>query len=416
MAVTETKYGTYLVEVPYPKAVQPILGKRRFRKTVPTEAEGYRLQSEISNKIQKVLETGTDLALSRRGDISFKDFYQQEWLPIYEDGGSGRTTRIPSKATLRGTKDIFRLHLLPLFGRYSLNELNNNTDLVLNELAFLSKTYANIKTVKSYVNQLFDVAEGRRFIDHNRVASVLRMVGDPKKQQLRKKRVAEGQALTKAQTVQWLDAAKMDFQDGALIEEDYVLIVTTLYMGLRKSEIYASQWQHVNLANGEIEVSQSLTNRGTELGPTKGRKVTIFKVPDVLVDLLKVWKEHQANELAMIGITKPTSDQFVFTYTDFQGHLNKPLHPDYLNHRLNKIEERHPELPHLWPHKLRHTFATVAHQEGVAKQAVSDHLTHSNLETTEIYLNAPEHVGLEAWEGFAAGLAEGRQQLEKKLP
>ena len=311
MAVTETKYGTYLVEVPYPKAVQAILGERRFRKTVPTEAEGYRLQASKSEEIQKMLETGTDLALSRRGDISFTEFYQKEWLPIYEDGGSGRTTQIPSKATLRGTKDIFRLHLLPLFGRYSLNELNDNTDLVFNELAFLSKTYANIKTVKSYVNQLFDVAEGRRFIEHNRVASVLHMVGDPKKQKLRKKRVAEGLALTKTQTVQWLDAAKADFQNGKLVEKDYLLIVLTLYMGLRKSEVYAIQWQHVNLANREIKISLSFSDHGTELGPTKGRKVTIFKVPDVLIDMLTIWKEHQANTLATIGITGLTGDQFV---------------------------------------------------------------------------------------------------------
>lgn len=41
---------------------------------------------------------------------------------------------IPSEQTILNTKDLFRLHILPMFGSYSLFELNTNKDLVLRKL------------------------------------------------------------------------------------------------------------------------------------------------------------------------------------------------------------------------------------------------------------------------------------------
>ena len=45
-----------------------------------------------------------------------------------------------------------------------------------------SAKYANIKTIKSYVNQLFDIAELLDYIEYNHVAKITRYVGDPLKQ------------------------------------------------------------------------------------------------------------------------------------------------------------------------------------------------------------------------------------------
>ncbi|WP_376740594.1 hypothetical protein [Listeria ivanovii] len=45
---------------------------------------------------------------------------------MYQNGSTGRNRKIPTEVTIQNTKDIFRLHILPLFGNYSLQFLNEN--------------------------------------------------------------------------------------------------------------------------------------------------------------------------------------------------------------------------------------------------------------------------------------------------
>ena len=80
-------------------------------------------------------------------------------------------------------------------------------------------------------------------------------------------------------------------------------------------------------------------------------------------------------------------EQFVFTYIDTRGNINKPLHADYLNNKIKSIRERHKELPPASPHKLRHTGATLAKQAGTPMEAISEALTHSDTITTKTYVN-----------------------------
>lgn len=83
-----------------------------------------------------------------------------------------------------------------MFGECSIKFLNDNKDFVLRALMKKSQTYANIKIIKSYVNQIFDIAELLAYIEYNRIEKVIRYVGDPKKQQLKAECQLNGEALT----------------------------------------------------------------------------------------------------------------------------------------------------------------------------------------------------------------------------
>ena len=85
-------------------------------------------------------------------------------------------------------------------------------------------------------------------------------------------------------------------------------------------------------------------------------------------------------------------EQFVFTYIDTRGNINKPLHADYLNNKMKSIRKRHKELAHATPHKLRHTGATLAKQAGVSLEIISEALTHSDKEITKTYVNTRDVV------------------------
>ena len=108
---------------------------------------------------------------------------------------------------------------------------------------------------------------------------------------------------------------------------------------------------------------------------------------------MTLWKKEQKYELAKFGIIS-NPEQFIFTYIDTRGNVNKPLHADYLNNKMKTIKKRHPELTHATPHKLRHTGATLAKQAGMKLKDISEALMHSDTSTTQIYVNTSNVVPL----------------------
>ncbi|HEW7747932.1 TPA: tyrosine-type recombinase/integrase [Streptococcus pneumoniae] len=121
----------------------------------------------------------------------------------------------------------------------------------------------------------------------------------------------------------------------------------------------------------------------------------IFSISNDLLQLLTSWKKQQKYELAKFGIIS-NPEQFIFTYIDTKGNINKPLHSDYLNNKMKTIRKRHPKLKHATPHKLRHTGATLAKKAGMSLEAISEVLTHSDTITTKTYVNASNIVPLSA--------------------
>lgn len=410
MAIKEMSSGSYKVEVFYPKEVRKILGvtTQRFRKTYSTKAEAQEAEKEIKKKIEQVKKEKHGRALEQKGTIKFKDFYKQIWIDMYCNGSSGKTRQVPSSQTVKNTKDVFRLHILPMFGEYSLLELNTNNDFVLRQLNAKSQTYANIKIIKSYVNQLFDIAELLNYIEYNRIARIIGYVGDPLKQRLKAERELNGESLSAEELLAWVKAVQEDKDKGYLTLQDYVLFTLTLNLGDRKSESYALQWKHIELEKGTILLVQNKTKDG-KITATKGRKNTKFQLPVSLVNLLSKWKKEQAKELLKVGI-KQTEEQFLFTYTNSKGEINVPVHIDYLNYRINSVKNRHKELSHATPHKLRHTFSTLAYEGGASMEEISRALTHSNTKTTQGYVNTPNVVDLSTYQKFEQRLKAVQDQ------
>ncbi|WP_035050918.1 tyrosine-type recombinase/integrase [Carnobacterium pleistocenium] len=407
MAITKTKNGTFRLEIYYPKEVQQITGvKERYKKTFSTFDEATREEKKIKKQIEQVLYEKNSRALEIKGNIKFEVFYKDIWWEMYISGSSGRIRQAPSNATIKNTKDIFRLHIIPIFGDYSIKHLNDNKEIVLRELTKLSQSYANIKVVKSYVNQMFEIAELLDYIEYNRVQKVIQYVSAPKKQKLKEKRELEGESLTAPELIQWIDTANEEYKNGTMIMQDYVLFMLTLNLGDRKSESYALQWKNIILDTGYVLLVQNLS-KTKELKSTKGKKNTKIAIPQFLIELLKEWKEYQKEELKKIEV-RQTGEQFLFTYTNAKGEMNLPVHIDYLNYRLNSIRRRHPELVKTNPHKLRHTYSTLAREGGATMAEISESLTHSDTKITEAYVNTPNIVNLSTYEKFEGRLNEER--------
>lgn len=280
--------------------------------------------------------------------------------------------------------------LRPLLGNYTIQFLNQNKQVILNLMTSKANEYANFKTLRSYVISIFDWAEELEYIEANRVAKTLRRIKAVRKIQLAESKRDEDLYLTHEQLQEWFSAFKEDLENDKISLKDYVLFYLTFFLGDRKSETYALQWKHVDFSKSQIQLIQALDRYG-QVKSTKGNKKTIFSISSDLLQLLTSWKEQQKYELAKFGIIS-NPEQFIFTYIDTKGNINKPLHADYLNNKMKSIRKRHKELAHATPHKLRHTGATLAKQAGMSLEDISEALTHSDTGTTQIYVNTSKIV------------------------
>lgn len=76
--------------------------------------------------IEKIIDENNGRAFELNAHIKFEDFYQNIWMDYYKSGSSGRSRQEPSNVTINNTKDIFRLHILPMFGEFSIKFLSDN--------------------------------------------------------------------------------------------------------------------------------------------------------------------------------------------------------------------------------------------------------------------------------------------------
>ena len=386
MSITKTKNGTYRLRIYIPEEVKSSLGvdKKVIEKRFKTRSEAKKYELELQNKIEKIL-SGESALLENDGSILFSDFYKNVWWEYYKAGQTTSTTKPPSKATITGTEIVFRKHILPMLGNYSIEFLNQNKPVVLNLLTQKANEYANFKVIRSYVNSIFDWAEELEYIETNRLSKTISRIKATKKIKLEDAKKDEDLYLSQEELQAWFTAFEKDLETGKILFKDYVLFYTTFFLGDRKSESYALQWKHINTKEQEIQLVQAL-DKYKNPKSTKGNKKTTFRIPNELTNLLQEWKKQQKIELTKFNIIQ-TPEQYVFTYIDTKGNVNSCLHADYLNNKMKSVKRRHPELAHATPHKLRHTGATLAKQAGTSMEAISEALTHSDTITTKTYVN-----------------------------
>lgn len=174
MTITKTKNGTYRLKVYIPiEARMPlgIVNNSYFDKRFKTRKEARQAEIDLLTKLNQI-EDNTFTGLGK-GKMLFKDFYENIWWESYKAGQTTSTTKPPSQATIDGTEIVFRKHILPLLGNYSIDFLNQNKQIVLNLLTQKAEEYANFKVIRSYVNSIFDWAEELEYIEANRLSKTI---------------------------------------------------------------------------------------------------------------------------------------------------------------------------------------------------------------------------------------------------
>lgn len=149
--------------------------------------------------------------------------------------------------------------------------------------------------------------------------------------------------------------------DSAIAIRDKALMELIYSSGLRLSEVAELDWGHLDLRGGVVRV----------LG--KGSKTRIVPVGSVALDALLAWKKEQ------VSFSGPDA---LAVFTSRQG---KPLTGRAIEARIRHWAKRQGLPQSVYPHLLRHSFASHVLESSGNLRAVQELLGHSDISTTQIY-------------------------------
>jgi len=157
----------------------------------------------------------------------------------------------------------------------------------------------------------------------------------------------------------------------------FIPVVLAAMCGLRRGEIAALRWKHIDLDKASLSVVQSAEQtragvRYTE--PKRGRTRNVALSADLVAEL-RAWRAEQGRELLRLGV-RPGRDTLICTTAAGTG-----IQPNSLTHEWQKAIKGK-ELPRIRFHDLRHTHATHMLASGVHVKVASERLGHSEVGIT----------------------------------
>ncbi len=158
-----------------------------------------------------------------------------------------------------------------------------------------------------------------------------------------------------------LDAARSNIRDFSIIS-------FILFTGVRVSELVNLKINNVNIKESYIKVKG------------KGEKERMIPLSDELSVLLKEYLKQRNTDSDFLFISK-FSDKFT------------PLSIQLIVKKYSKKANLQKKVS---PHKLRHTFATLALEAGVSPITISELLGHSSLNTTMKYTHVTNKLAEDA--------------------
>jgi integrase len=181
-------------------------------------------------------------------------------------------------------------------------------------------------------------------------------------------------------------------------------VLLAVMCGLRRGEIVALRWSHIDLAAGKMTVLESAeqTAAGIRYKPPKSGRGRTVALSAMVITELRQHRLVQAEELLRLGVRQ--SDQ-TFLYTRQDG---EPVQPRSLSQMWSEITTT---LPRIRFHDLRHAHATHMLAAGVHPKVASERLGHSRVGIT---LDLYSHVLPGMQEDAAARVDEAFQIAQKK--
>ena len=259
-----------------------------------------------------------------------------------------------SRSSFQGNLDCW---IYPALGEMKMPDITAaNISALLLDMQAQGKAHATCIKVYTVLKSLFKMAYLSDIIQKNPMDKVERP-----KQRKGEVRAQEPEAYT-VEEVQYilscLDREPLKWK--AMIR----LLVDT---GIRRGECCGLQWKDIDFKENTITIAGNLCytpQKGVYLDTPKNGKTRIIDVDADVIALLQQLRQQQASHAL---------SAFVFT----QDNSPEPMHPQSPTRYLKKFAARY-GIDDLHPHKLRHSFASIAITNGADIASVSEKLGHSD--------------------------------------
>ena len=251
--------------------------------------------------------------------------------------------------------------IYPALGAFKLPDITSaQISALLLDIQASGKAHATVIKAYTILHSLFKMAYLGDMIPKNPMDKVERP--KPRKDEIQ---AAEPQAYTAAEIKQLFDVLDAEpLKWRALVH----LLIDT---GIRRGECCALRWENIDFSSGAVAINGNLCYtpaNGVYLDtPKNGHRRTVYVGTDTLSLLRQLRTEQAAKAFSA----------YVFT----QEGSPEPMHPQSPTRYLKKLSARC-GLADLHPHKLRHTFASVAITNGADVASVSEALGHADKSTT----------------------------------
>lgn len=311
----------------------------------------------VTRKERKQAEE--ERAAAEAAILTVQKYFETVFLPAKE-----ATITETSRNSFVG---IYTHQILPYIGQKKITEVTPADVMAL--LVKLQKKYAHATCVKTYcfMNLLFKMAERTGVIDRNPMQKIDR----PKK---RKDEVTKTDVLTVEDV--W---TLITFMQGEPLKWR-CLVQILIDTGMRRGECHGLQWADIDFDKGTATIARSLNYtpaKGVYVGTPKTGKTRVVDLPASTVALLRMLRREQASSCL---------SKWVFT----QDGSPEPMNPTNSGHYLQIVRKKL-NLPQLHPHTLRHTFASLAIQNGADVASVAGILGHADVATTlRVYAHSSE--------------------------
>ena len=327
----------------YTAAHDPETGKAVYKNVLG------KTQAEVKEKLAKAIEKSKRVDIVRAGKYTLG-----QWMEIWFENYARLKVRPSSHATYRGYLDN---HILPNIGNIPLNRLTT-----LDIQKFYKKLLECGRVVRAESKGQPKGLSAKTVRNlHQTLSSALDLAVQ---QRLIPSNPAAGCALPRAEqqeirtlTTDQLNAFFREAKASGVLELYYLDLAT----GLRRGDLLGLRWEDIDWQHRELHIRRQLARVGGKVTEAPLKTKNAYRTLPLGEDT--------------IGILAQQKEKVGTSPWVFPGPAGGPLSPDSVLHMLHRVLER-AGLPRLRFHDLRHTFATLALQNGIDVKTVSGMLGH----------------------------------------
>ena len=307
-------------------------------------------QAEVKEKLKKVIEETKELDIAKA-----ESYTVGRWMDVWYEYYAKIKVRVSSHKTYEG---YIKNHIKPNIGTIPLTKL---TTLDLQMMYQKLLTGGRVDRLESQNQPKGLSAKTVRNLNQI-ISSAMKLAME---QKLIAHNPADGCALPRVEhrEMKTLPAEQLAaFLNEAKKTGTYEMYYLDLATGMRRGELLGLKWEDIDFDHGAIHICRQIARLNGTVQEAPLKTKNSYRNISIGADAVQLLKQKKEQD----------NGKSVYVFPSPSG---GPLAPDSVLHMLHRVLKR-AGLPKIRFHDLRHTFATLALQNGVDIKTVSGMLGH----------------------------------------